>query len=89
VIPNVGVVYTGSLAKQSEHGGYAWDDTNVMLLVSNPHIKGRTVHAFVETLQVAPTILKFLGLDPNELDAVRKEGTPVLPSLFDSESDDH
>jgi hypothetical protein len=36
VIPNIGVVYTGNLKKQSEHGGFAWDDTNVMLLVSNP-----------------------------------------------------
>jgi hypothetical protein len=85
VIPNVGVVYTGGDKKQSEHGGYAWDDTNVMLLVSNPHIAGRTVHSFVETAQVAPTILKFLGLDPNALDAVRQEGTPVLPSLFGGE----
>jgi hypothetical protein len=81
VLPNVGVVYTGGLKKQSEHGGYAWDDTNVMMLVSNPDIEGRTVHSFVETTQVAPTILKFLGLDPDDLDAVRKEGTPVLPGL--------
>ena len=81
VLPNVGVVYTGGLKKQSEHGGFAWDDTNVMMLVSNPGIEGRTVHSFVETTQVAPTILKFLGLDPNDLDAVRKEGTPVLPGL--------
>ena len=34
-----------------------------------------------QTTQVAPTILKILGLDPNELDSVRKEGTPVLPEL--------
>jgi arylsulfatase A-like enzyme len=81
VLPNVGVVYTGGLKKQSEHGGYAWDDTNVMLLVSNPSIEARTIHSFVETTQVAPTILKFLGLNPNDLDAVRQEGTPVLPGL--------
>jgi hypothetical protein len=36
----------------------------------------------VETAQVAPTILKMLGLDPKALDAVRLEGTPVLPGLF-------
>jgi hypothetical protein len=30
---------------------------------------------------VAPTILQILGLDPNKLDAVRKEGTPVLPAV--------
>ena len=81
VQPNVGVVYTGSLKKQAEHGGFAHDDTNVMLLVSNPHLHTRTVTNFVETTQVAPTILQFLGLDPNRLDAVRKEGTPVLPGL--------
>jgi hypothetical protein len=81
VIPNVGVVYTGSTKKQAEHGGYAWDDTNVMMLVSNPHLQTKTSHAFVETPQVAPTILQLLGLDPNDLDAVRAEGTAVLPDL--------
>jgi len=81
VIPNVGVVYTGSLKKQSEHGGFAHDDTNVMLLVSNPGIKTRTDTSFVETDQVAPTILELLGLNPAALDAVRIEGTPVLPGL--------
>jgi hypothetical protein len=81
VIPNVGVVYTGSLKKQSEHGGFAHDDTNVMLLVSNPGITARTDTSFVETDQVAPTILQLLGLNPAALDAVRTEGTPVLPGL--------
>jgi Type I phosphodiesterase / nucleotide pyrophosphatase len=81
VAPNVGVIYTGSLKKQAEHGGFAQDDTNVILLVSNPSLKPRTVTSFVETSQVAPTVLRILGLDPNDLDAVRKEGTPVLPGL--------
>jgi hypothetical protein len=81
VIPNVGVVYTGSLKKQSEHGGFAIDDTNVMLLVSNPAIRARTDTSFVETTQVAPTILELLGLNPAALDAVRVEGTPVLPGV--------
>jgi Type I phosphodiesterase / nucleotide pyrophosphatase len=87
VLPNVGVVYTGNLKKQSEHGGFAWDDTNVMLLVSNPDIKARTIHSFVETSQVAPTILQIVGLDPSKLDAVRKEGTPVLPGLSSGDDD--
>ena len=81
VLPNQGVVYTGSLKKQSEHGGFAWDDTNVMLLVSNPDFRHKTIHSFVETAQVAPTILQILGLDPDALDAVRVEGTAVLPGL--------
>jgi hypothetical protein len=82
VAPNVGVIYTGSLKKESEHGGFAHDDTNVMLLVSDPAIhEPRTVTTFVETAQVAPTILRLLGLDPNALDAVRIEGTRLLPDL--------
>jgi arylsulfatase A-like enzyme len=81
VQPNVGVVYTGSSKKQAEHGGFANDDTNVMLLVSNPHLHPKVITTFVETTQVAPTILRILGLDPDSLDAVRKEGTQALPGL--------
>jgi len=32
-------------------------------------------------MQVAPTILKVLGLDPRSLDAVKAEGTQVLPEV--------
>jgi type I phosphodiesterase/nucleotide pyrophosphatase len=81
VEPNAGVIYTGSHKKQEEHGGFAHDDTNVMLLLSNPGFRPRTVTGFVETTQVAPTILQALGLDPSSLDAVRKEGTAILPGL--------
>lgn len=52
-----------------------------MLLVSNPRLRARTVSSAVETTQVAPTIVETLGLDPRSLDAVRKEGTTVLPDL--------
>ena len=79
VTSNVGVTYSGSSKKHAEHGGFAHDDTNVMLLVSNPNIKPRTIHADVQTSQVAPTILQSLGLDPIKLDGVQREGTPVLP----------
>jgi hypothetical protein len=82
VQPNIGHTYSGSTKKLAEHGGFAFDDTNVMLLVSSPGIEPKTVHAWAETMQVAPTILKALGLDPNALDAVRSEGTRVLPDLF-------
>jgi arylsulfatase A-like enzyme len=81
VTPNVGVTYSGSHAKQAEHGGFAHDDTNVVLLLSNPHFKPSTVSAAVGTAQVAPTILKALRINPKELDAVRAEGTSVLPAV--------
>ena len=64
-----------------EHGGFGHDDTNVMMLVSNPVFETKTITMPVETTQVAPTILKALGLDPDSLQAVRKELTPVLPGL--------
>jgi hypothetical protein len=80
VAPNVGVTYSGSTAKLAEHGGFAHDDTNVILLLSKPNFQPQTVHAEVGTAQVAPTILQALGLDPSALLAVRAEGTGVLPA---------
>jgi hypothetical protein len=88
VTPNIGVTYSGSKKKQAEHGGFAHDDTNVIMLLSNPKFRAKTVTSAVETTQVAPTILKALGLDPSALQAVRIEGTQVLPAVqFDSGSD--
>jgi hypothetical protein len=87
VSPNPGVTYSGSSKKQAEHGGFAHDDTNVMLLVSNPDFDATQITSPVETMQVAPTILKALKLDPNALEAVRIEGTKVLPGVPDKDHD--
>ena len=81
VTPNIGVTYSGSTSKLAEHGGFAHDDTNVLLLVANPSIAKSTVHAAVETIQIAPTVLTVLGLDPRQLDGVREEGTAKLPAI--------
>jgi Type I phosphodiesterase / nucleotide pyrophosphatase len=81
ITPNIGVTYSNSTKKQAEHGGFSKDDTNVILLVSNPFIPASTVTTPVQTKQVAPTILKALGLNPRSLKAVRLENTPVLPGL--------
>jgi hypothetical protein len=80
VAPNVGVVYTGSKKKDAEHGGFAHDDTNVIMLLSNPSFAAKTITTGVQTAQVAPTILKAVGLNPFALQAVRLEGTQVLPN---------
>ena len=82
VQPIYGTIYTGSKAKNAEHGGFSFGDTNVGLVVSNPDLRARTVKTPVATSQVAPTILKALGLEPNQLNSVRKEGTEILPLLF-------
>ena len=82
VTPNVGVTYSGSTTMIEDHGGFAHDDTNVVMLVTNPHFKASTVSATTTTTQVAPTIVKALGLNPTALDAVREEGTAVLPEVI-------
>ena len=82
VQPNAGVIYTTSGGKDMEHGGFAPDDGHLALLVSHPSIEGETVTERVQTTQVAPTIIRALGLDPRLLDAVKQEGTPVLPGVF-------
>jgi len=81
VAPNVGVIYTGGTGKVAEHGGFAYDDRNVVLIVSNPKYKSSTFNDQVETRQIAPTIVKALGLDPNLLQAVQSEHTETLPGL--------
>jgi hypothetical protein len=77
---NPGVVYTGG-SKIAEHGGFNWDDRSVALLVSGAHLRAGTIGAVVQTTQVAPTILRALGLPTGELQAVRIEGTQALPGL--------
>jgi type I phosphodiesterase/nucleotide pyrophosphatase len=75
-----GVVYTGGHGKIAEHGGADPQDRDVPLVVAGEPIghheeDGRPV----ETTQIAPTILRLLGLDSDALKAVRIEGTRVLP----------
>jgi hypothetical protein len=79
-ISQYGVVYTGKQGKIAEHGGANPQDRDVPLLVSGGPIHGRQViEDPVHTIQIAPTILSLLGLDPNALQAVQDEHTQVLP----------
>ena len=77
---NPGVVYTSG-SKIAEHGGANANDRNVALLISSPSIEPRSVPALVQTAQVAPTILRALGYDASELQAVKLEGTQDLPAI--------
>jgi arylsulfatase A-like enzyme len=84
VQPIYGTIYTKPTSnKVAEHGGFSFGDTNVGLIVSNPALDPRVSKTPVLTSQVAATILKALGIDPSELQAVRNEGLSVLPFLFD------
>lgn len=87
---NTGVIFTGG-SKIAEHGGINEDDLHTALLVSMPSLSPARIKTPVTNQQVAPTILRALGLDPDELDAVRAENTHILPFLFSSngDGDDH
>jgi hypothetical protein len=77
----VGVVYTGG-TKIAEHGGDNPADRDVPLVVYAPGVvPPARVHAWVETTQVAPTILRLLGLNPDALRAVQIEHTRPLPAI--------
>jgi hypothetical protein len=83
-----GVIFTGG-SKLSEHGGANEDDLHTALLVSNPQLNAKSISYAVSNQQVAATIVKVLGINPDELDAVRREQIHFLPFLFsDSDHDD-
>jgi|tagenome__1003787_1003787.scaffolds.fasta_scaffold20982894_5 hypothetical protein len=80
VQPANGVVYAAPNAKLVDHGSGSAEDTHVPLVVVNPaNQAGVSLNCPVSLRQVAPTILKALGLKPKLLDAVRLEGTKSLP----------
>ena len=76
-----GVVYSTASTKQAEHGGFTDQDVNVPIVISNPKFTAQTIKLPVTTMQIAPTILQLLGLNPLALQAVQIEKTPVLPGF--------
>ena len=78
VRPELGVIYTTSNAKIEEHGGISDDDRKVACLLSSPNLKKTVVDDRVSTRQVAPTVLKVLGLNPETLQGSQKQGTRTL-----------
>jgi predicted AlkP superfamily pyrophosphatase or phosphodiesterase len=79
-VAQYGVVYTGGKGKIAEHGGAAPQDRDVPLVVSGAGVRHSRVEGRpVETTQIAPTILRLLGLSPRALQAVREEHTRALP----------
>ena len=81
VQPIYGTIYTTSTKKNAEHGGFSFGDTNVGLIVSNPGLPARVLKTPVATSQVAASIVKALGINPNTLKSVDKEKTELLPGL--------
>src|SRR3984893_2127806 len=84
VQPIYGTVYTGSSAKNAEHGGMSFADTNVGLIVSNPRLPSVVLKMPVLSSQVAPTILQALGMEPETLQSGSVEHTPALAGMWDN-----
>jgi Type I phosphodiesterase / nucleotide pyrophosphatase len=79
---NTGVIFTGG-SKIAEHGGFNEDDVHTALLLSLDGMQGAVVKTATTNQQVAPTIIRALGLDPTSLAAVNKEQIHVLPVFFE------
>ena len=78
--PILGTVYTTSLTKIADHGGFDADDTHVALLVSRSSLPRKAVTDSVETRQIACTILKALDIDCKKLDSEHIEPSRALPN---------
>jgi hypothetical protein len=85
---NTGVIFTGG-TKLSEHGGFNEDDVHTALLLSLEGMDRAVVKSAVTNQQVAPTNIQAIGLDPNDLEAVRREQIHVLPFLFGGKVDNN
>jgi predicted AlkP superfamily pyrophosphatase or phosphodiesterase len=79
--PELGTIYVEPGDFIAEHGGMADPDVHVALLLSMAQLEARTIKSPVQTMQVAPTIMRTLGLDPYLLRAVQIEKTAALPGL--------
>ena len=80
LVPLPGTVYTTSLTKIADHGGFGADDTHVGLLVSNPSLPQKTIDDPVETREIACTILKALNMRCGRLTSQRREPSRSLPN---------
>jgi arylsulfatase A-like enzyme len=77
-----GVVYTGGKGKIAEHGGADPEDRDVPILLFAPRaVRPGVFDQRLETTSIAPTVIRLLGLNPYALQAVRIQGTPVLPGV--------
>ncbi|MGI8629927.1 MAG: hypothetical protein ACR2LV_07180 [Solirubrobacteraceae bacterium] len=75
-----GVVFSTATSAIAAHGGADPQDRDVPLVVYAPgRIAAGVTRRPVQSIQIAPTILRLLGLDPLALQAVRVAGTRVLP----------
>jgi hypothetical protein len=64
------------------YGGTLDEDTHVALLVSGAQLTGRYDPTYVPTTQLGPLLLRALGMEKFDLDALHHEHSPALPGIF-------
>jgi hypothetical protein len=65
-----------------DFGGLSDRATHVALLVSGAQLTGRADPTLVPTTQLGPLLLRALGMEKFDLDALHREHSPALPGIF-------
>lgn len=78
--PLPGVLWADSSG--SAYGGSLESETHVALLISGKQLRGRFDPTLVPTTQLAPLLLRALGLEKFDLQALHREHSPALPGIF-------
>ena len=81
--PEFGVLWTTQDdGASAAHGGMLDEETHVALLVSGSQLTGRYDPTYVPTTQLGPLLLRALGMEKFDLQALHLEHSPALPGIF-------
>ena len=81
--PRVGVRWSsGSDNELMSYGGMLDQDTHVALMISGAQLTGRADPTYVPTTQLAPLLLRAVGMEKFDLRALHLEHSPALPGIF-------
>ncbi len=81
--PEFGVLWTTQDDRApAAHGGMLDEETHVALLVSGSQLTGRYDPTYVPTTQLGPLLLRALGMEKFDLQALHLEHSPALPGIF-------
>jgi len=69
-------------AAVATRGGIEDWDTHVAMLISGAQLTGRSDPTWVPTTQLGPLLLRALGMEKFDLDALHHEHSPALPGIF-------
>jgi hypothetical protein len=69
-------------AESTARGGMSDEDTHIALLISGPQLTGRSDPTYVPSTQLAPLLLRALGMEKFDLQALHLEHSPALPGIF-------